>query len=197
MDRRRREPLPPPIHQKPRRQLKIIDPNGDFCLFWKQIFFVTSFVGLFIDPLFLFLFLPQIRNSKCMGADISTLGLPLITFRNVFDMWSLVQIYMKFHTAFVSRTSRLSGKRELVLDPRKIAIRYLKTDFAIDLVTILPLPQILILVILPGRGLRRRSTANHAITLVIMLQYVPKLLKKGGMDSHCAPSLVVVVSIAP
>nr|GMC60373.1 probable cyclic nucleotide-gated ion channel 16 [Ipomoea batatas]GME01727.1 probable cyclic nucleotide-gated ion channel 16 [Ipomoea batatas] len=76
-----------------------------------------------------------------MNVDIP-LGYTLIFFRSFADVFSIVQIAMKFRTAFVSRTSRVFGKGELVLDKRKISIRYLKTDFAIDLAATLPLPQV-------------------------------------------------------
>nr|GMC63503.1 probable cyclic nucleotide-gated ion channel 16 [Ipomoea batatas]GMC69837.1 probable cyclic nucleotide-gated ion channel 16 [Ipomoea batatas]GMC72214.1 probable cyclic nucleotide-gated ion channel 16 [Ipomoea batatas]GMC74388.1 probable cyclic nucleotide-gated ion channel 16 [Ipomoea batatas] len=110
-----------------------------------------------------------------MNVDIP-LGYTLIFFRSFADVFSIVQIAMKFRTAFVSRTSRVFGKGELVLDKRKISIRYLKTDFAIDLAATLPLPQILIWFIMPLKKSPTAAHANHAITLVIMLQYVPKLL---------------------
>ncbi|CAH9143831.1 unnamed protein product [Cuscuta epithymum] len=153
---------------------QILDPNGELCLKWNHIFLVTSLVGLFIDPLFLLL--PQIMTAaSCMYVDIP-LGFTLIFFRVIVDFFSVLQILMKFRTAFVSRTSRVFGKGELVLHPRLIAIRYLKTDFAIDLAATLPLPQIIIWFIMPLKKSPTAAHANHAITLVIMLQYVPKLL---------------------
>ncbi|XP_019197318.1 PREDICTED: probable cyclic nucleotide-gated ion channel 16 [Ipomoea nil] len=158
--------------QKPWWQ-QILDPSSDFILRWNHIFLVSSLVGLFIDPLFLLL--PRIRKNRCMKVD-DRVGYFLIGFRSLADLFSVIQILMKFRTAFVSRTSRVFGKGELVLDKRKIGIRYLKTDFAIDLAATLPLPQILIWFIMPLKKSPTAAHANHAVALVIMLQYVPKLL---------------------
>lgn len=48
---------------------------------------------------------------------------------------------MKFRTAFVAPNSRIVGRGDLVMDPRQIAMRYLKSDFVIDLAATIPLPQ--------------------------------------------------------
>ena len=49
---------------------------------------------------------------------------------------------MKFRTAFVAPNSRVFGRGELVMDAKEIAMRYLKSDFVIDLAAALPLPQV-------------------------------------------------------
>lgn len=118
---------------------KIIhDPNGEFVNRWNQIFLFTSFMGLFVDPLFLLL--PLIKDT-CMSTD-NALGYVIVTFRVMVDCFAFFQIYLKFRTAFVSKKTRVFGKGELVMDERLIAIRYLKNAFCIDLAAALPLPQV-------------------------------------------------------
>ena len=46
------------------------------------------------------------------------------------------------------KCSRVFGRGELVIDPKLIARRYLRSDFFIDLVAALPLPQVDTLLIL-------------------------------------------------
>ncbi|KAJ8553796.1 hypothetical protein K7X08_024474 [Anisodus acutangulus] len=150
---------------------KIHDPNGEFVTRWNHIFLFTSFVGLFIDPLFLLL--PIIRET-CISTD-SILGIIIVAFRVLVDLFAILQIYLKFRTAYVSKKTRFFGKGELVMDKRLIAIRYLKTDFVIDVAAALPLPQFVIWFIMPLNG-SSATHANHAISLIIMLQYVPRLL---------------------
>jgi len=53
---------------------------------------------------------------------------------------------LKFRTAYIAPTSRVYGRKELVTDPRIIASRYLKSDFIIDLLATLPLPQVIIFI---------------------------------------------------
>lgn len=75
-----------------------------------------------------------------MRIDVST-AVTLISLRTVVDLFSVLQISMKFRTAYVAPSSRIFGKGDLIMDPRKIAFRYLKTDFVIDLTAALPIPQ--------------------------------------------------------
>ncbi|XP_075112829.1 putative cyclic nucleotide-gated ion channel 16 [Nicotiana tabacum] len=176
--------------QKPWWQ-QILDPNGEFVARWNHIFLVTSFVGLFVDPLFLLL--PIIRET-CMSTD-NVLGYTILTFRVLVDIFALFQIIMKFRTAFVSKKTRVFGKGELVMDQKLIAIRYLKNDFAIDLAAALPLPQIVIWFIMPLNG-SSATHANHAISLIIMLQYVPRLLVIFPLNSKIIRNTGVVAKTA-
>lgn len=63
-------------------------------------------------------------------------------YRSLTDIFYFLHIAMKFRTAFVAPSSRVFGRGELVMDPREIAIRYLKTDFIVDFTAALPLPQV-------------------------------------------------------
>lgn len=118
---------------------QILDPNGEIVTKWNQIFLVTSLIALFVDPLFFYL--PNIRAESCMYTDFA-LAIIVILVRSIVDLFSALQILMKFRTSYVATSSRVFGKGELVRDPRKIVIRYLKTDFVIDLAAALPLPQV-------------------------------------------------------
>lgn len=69
-------------------------------------------------------------------------SLRITYFRTLFDLFYLLHMLMKFRTAFVAPSSRVFGRGELVMDAREIAIRYLKTDFIVDLTATLPLPQV-------------------------------------------------------
>lgn len=124
-------------HEKPWWR-QILDPNGEFVNKWNRVFLVTSLTALFLDPLFFYL--PKLQE-KCMEID-TTLAVTLIMMRTIVDLFSVLQISMKFRTAYVKPSSRVFGKGELVLEPRKIAARYLKGDFAIDFTAALPLPQV-------------------------------------------------------
>jgi cyclic nucleotide gated channel len=64
-------------------------------------------------------------------------------FRTFADIFYIIHIVIKFRTAYVSPSSRVFGRGELVMDPELIARRYLRSDFFIDLIAALPLPQVL------------------------------------------------------
>nr|TKR75322.1 cyclic nucleotide-regulated ion channel family protein [Populus alba] len=68
-------------------------------------------------------------------------GITVTCFRTVADIFYIDHIVIKFRTAYVSPSSRVFGRGELVMDPKLIARRYLRSDFFIDVVAALPLPK--------------------------------------------------------
>ncbi|KAB5553457.1 hypothetical protein DKX38_010768 [Salix brachista] len=132
----------PENHHGPYWTERILDPASDVILKWNRIFLFSCLTALFVDPLFFYL--PSVTNkekSSCMDTDLN-LGITVTCFRTFADVFSVVHILIKFRTAYVSPSSRVFGRGELVIDPKLIARRYLRSDFFIDLVAALPLPQV-------------------------------------------------------
>lgn len=120
----------------------ILDPGSDIILEWNRAFLFSCILSLFVDPLFFYL--PSVandRNSSCMATDLN-LGIVVTCFRTFADVFYLLNMVIKFRTAYVSPSSRVFGRGELVMDPRLIARRYLRSEFLLDLVATLPLPQV-------------------------------------------------------
>ncbi|CAA6662285.1 unnamed protein product [Spirodela intermedia] len=143
---------------------------------WNWAFLGMCLVALFVDPLYFYL--PLVRSgsegSSCIKLD-KKLSTVITVFRCIADLFYILHIVIKFRTAYVAPSSRVFGRGELVMDPKKIARRYLRSDFAIDLVAALPLPQIVIWLAIPAI---RDSNANHnhnALALIVLLQYIPRL----------------------
>lgn len=118
---------------------KILDPKGKAIRQWSKIFVAVSVVSLFVDPLFFFL--PIVTEDQCVEIGL-TFETILTTMRSVVDVFYVIQIFVRFRTAYVAPSSRVLGRGELVIDSSKIASRYLRQDFWIDLFVALPLPQV-------------------------------------------------------
>ncbi|XP_043695618.1 cyclic nucleotide-gated ion channel 17-like [Telopea speciosissima] len=156
---------------------KILDPGSDIVLRWNRVFLYSSLVALILDPLFFYLPLlsgDATVTTTCMETDL-TLGIIVTCFRTVADLFYLLHVLIKFRTAYVAPISRVFGRGELVMDPRKIAKRYLRTDFFIDLAATLPLPQFVIWFIIPAIRSSHTDHTNNALALIVLLQYVPRL----------------------
>ncbi|CAH8337230.1 unnamed protein product [Eruca vesicaria subsp. sativa] len=154
---------------------RTLDPSGDLITRWNHIFLITCLLALFLDPLYFYLPIVQ-AGTACMSIDIG-FGI-LVTFcRTLADLSFLIHILLKFKTAFVSKSSRVFGRGELVMDRREIAIRYLKSEFIIDLTASLPLPQIMIWFVIPNAGeFKYAAHQNHTLSLIVLIQYVPRIL---------------------
>lgn len=124
-------------------QKGILDPGSDIFLQWNRVLMFFCLVALFVDPLFFYL--PEVVNtigSSCMTTDLN-LGIVITFFRTIADMFYVLNMIIKFRTAYVSPSSRVFGRGELVMDPKMITRRYLRSEFFIDLMAALPLPQVL------------------------------------------------------
>ncbi|XP_031277299.1 probable cyclic nucleotide-gated ion channel 16 [Pistacia vera] len=150
---------------------RVHDPQSDFITKWNHFFLVICLVALYLDPLYLFY--PIIRND-CLTIDLN-LGIVVTFFRTVTDAFFLSHIFIKFRTAFVAPSSRVFGRGELVKDPKKIASRYLKSEFAMDLAAALPLPQLVIWFVIPVLKYTTAEYANHTLSLIVLIQYVPRI----------------------
>uniref|UniRef100_A0A1D1YZ49 Putative cyclic nucleotide-gated ion channel 14 n=1 Tax=Anthurium amnicola TaxID=1678845 RepID=A0A1D1YZ49_9ARAE len=157
-------------------QKRILDPGSEIVLKWNWVFLLMCLVALFVDPLYFYL--PSVDhgndNSSCIKLDRS-LSIVVTLFRTIADVFYILHMVMKFRTAYVAPSSRVFGRGELVMDPKKIARRYLQSDFAIDFMAALPLPQIVIWLIIPAIRNSNADHSNNALTLIVLLQYIPRL----------------------
>ncbi|KAH9806104.1 cyclic nucleotide-gated ion channel 17 [Citrus sinensis] len=175
---------------------KILDPGSDIVLQWNWVFIVACLVALFVDPLYFYL--PSVGgdgDTLCVKTDMK-LRIVVTLFRTIADLFYLLHMIIKFRTAYVAPSSRVFGRGELVMDPKKIARRYLRSDFFIDLIATLPLPQIVIWFIIPATRIPRTNHNNNALALIVLLQYVPRLYLIFPLSSEIIKATGVVTKTA-
>ncbi|KGN60179.1 probable cyclic nucleotide-gated ion channel 14 isoform X1 [Cucumis sativus] len=175
---------------------RILNPESERILRWNRVFLFSCLTALFVDPLFFYL--PSVihhNRSSCMTTDFN-LGIVVTVFRTFADVFYLLHMILKFRIAYVSPTSRVFGKGELVTDPKKIAERYLKSDFCVDLIASLPLPQIMIWFIMPAIRSSHADHTNNTLVLIVLLQYIPRFYLIFPLSSHIIKTTGVVTKTA-
>ncbi|XP_060669986.1 probable cyclic nucleotide-gated ion channel 20, chloroplastic isoform X2 [Ziziphus jujuba] len=155
----------------------VMNPHARVIQKWNKFFVIACFVANFMDPLFFFL-LSVRRDHKCIVINwpIATV---MVIFRSLYDIVYLLHILLQFKLAYVEPESKVVGAGELVDLPTKIARHYLQGYFLLDFFNVLPLPQIVLLLIVP-KYLGLSSGANYAKNLLraaILAQYVPRLCR--------------------
>ncbi|KAG4959518.1 hypothetical protein JHK87_036151 [Glycine soja] len=121
-------------------EILVLDPRGHRVNTWNKIFLAACLLSLFVDPLFFYL--PVAKKDKCI--DMSTgLEVFLTIIRSLIDAFYIIQIYFRFQTAYIAPSSRVSGRGELIIDSSKIASKYMRRDFWLDVMAAQPLPQVL------------------------------------------------------
>lgn len=173
---------------------RIFDPGNELVQRWNKIFLVSCLVSLFLDPLYFYL--PSFSSTaSCMKMDLN-LEITVTVFRSITDLFYLLHMILKFRTAFIAPSSRVFGRGELVVDPEQIAWRYFKRGFCLDLIATLPLPQIVIWIIIP---ILRNQSADHtknALSLIVLLQYIPRLYLIFPLTSQIVRTTGVVTKTA-
>lgn len=175
---------------------RILDPGSEIVLQWNRVFIISCLVALFVDPLYFYL--PMVggnENSSCVKTDLK-LRIVVTCFRTLADIFYLLHVIIKFRTAYVAPNTRVFGRGELVMDPKKIARRYIRSDFFIDLIATLPLPQIVIWFIIPATRSARTDHNNNALALIVLLQYVPRLYLIFPLSSQIIKATGVVTKTA-
>ncbi|XVF73037.1 hypothetical protein PTKIN_Ptkin12aG0169300 [Pterospermum kingtungense] len=153
----------------------ILNPQGHFLQTWNKLFLLSSVFALAVDPLFFYISVVD-GGQQCLNLD-GNLEKISCTLRTLVDAFYILHMIFQFRTAFVAPSSRVFGRGELIEDPRAIAKRYLFKNFFVDILSILPLPQIVILFRTP---LRKRSVTfaiKESLKWIIFCQYVPRIIR--------------------
>ncbi|AQK59395.1 Cyclic nucleotide-gated ion channel 1 isoform 1 [Zea mays] len=154
---------------------KVLDPQGPFLQRWNKIFVISCLFAVFVDPLFLYV--PVIDGgNNCLYLD-KKLETTASILRFFTDIFYLLHILFQFRTGFIAPSSRVFGRGALVKDTFAIAKRYLSTLFLVDFLAVLPLPQVFVLVVLPKLQGPEIMKAKIVLLVIIICQYVPRLLR--------------------
>ncbi|KAL3337749.1 hypothetical protein AABB24_030068 [Solanum stoloniferum] len=154
---------------------KVLDPQDQFLQKWNKVSILVCVFAVSLDPLFFYI--PVIDNkNKCLDLD-KTLKITACVLRSVTDLFYIFHIILKFRTGFIAPSSRVFGRGELIEDSSAIAKRYLLSYFIVDIVAVLPLPQIVILIIAPNMNGPISLATTEMLKIVVFAQYAPRLFR--------------------
>ncbi|CAH9072901.1 unnamed protein product [Cuscuta europaea] len=172
---------------------KILDPRGPTIRRWNNVFLVACLLSLFVDPLFFYL--PVVRDNICIDSEFKVEAI-LTIVRSIADIFYMIQIYVRFRTAYVAPSSRVFGRGELVIDSSKIASRYLRGGFWIDAIAAIPLPQVLRWAVIPTFGGSTMSNIKNILRSCILFQYLPRLYLIFPLSSQIVKATGLVTQTA-
>lgn len=154
---------------------RVFDPQGQFLQRWNKIFVLACVISVSLDPLFFYV--PVIDGTRrCLNID-HQLAITASILRSFTDVFYILHIILQFHTGFIAPSTRVFGRGELITDHYAIAKRYLSTYFIVDILAILPLPQVVILVIIPKMDGPVALTTKEMLKFVVLCQYIPRFFR--------------------
>jgi cyclic nucleotide gated channel len=152
-----------------------LHPQGPFLQKWNRIFVISCILAVSVDPLFLYI--PVISDEKpCWYLD-RKLEKAASVLRFFTDIFYILHIIFQFRTGFLASSPTTFGRGVLIEDRYAITKRYLSTYFFIDVFAILPIPQVIILVVLPILQDSDVMKAKSVLMIIIICQYVPRLIR--------------------
>lgn len=156
--------------------LPIMNPHTGVVQKWNRCFVIFCLLAVFVDPLFFFLFRTQ-QDNMCIVLNWS-FAIVIAIVRSVTDFVYLLHMLLQFRLAYVNPESRVVGAGDFVAEPKKIALHYLRGYFLLDLYNVFPLPQVIILFVIPRYlGSSAANYAKNLIRAVVLLQYIPRIYR--------------------
>ncbi|KAK6789904.1 hypothetical protein RDI58_013704 [Solanum bulbocastanum] len=152
----------------------VVDPQGRFLQQWNKVFIMAYILSVSLD--LMFFYIPVIDNkNKCLDFD-KTLKITVCAMRSVTDLFYVFYIILQFRAGIIApSSSRVYGRPgELIEDSSAIAKQYLLSYFIIDVVAVLPLPQIVTLIIAPNVNGPIDLATKEMLMIVIFAQYVTR-----------------------
>ncbi|KAK7317151.1 hypothetical protein RJT34_01135 [Clitoria ternatea] len=157
-----------------RTRKEVLDPAGSFLEKWNKIFVLSCLIAISLD--LLFLFVPVIDDDKkCLSVD-RKMEITATVLRSLSDIFYIIHMVFQFRTGFIVPSS-WARRDVLVEDARAIAKRYLSSYFLIDILAVLPLPQVAILMIIPRLRGFESLNAKNLLKFIVFFQYVPRCLR--------------------
>ncbi|KAK6918230.1 Ion transport domain [Dillenia turbinata] len=159
--------------KKVQHQKKVFDPQGEFLQKWNKIQILLCVIAVSLDPLFFYI---PVKNSKekCLDLD-GNLEIIACVLRSFTDIFYILHILIQFRTGYIAPYSRVFGRGVLIDDLSAIARRYCSSYFFVDVLSVLPLPQMVILFKFMDGPVT--LTTKEMLKYVIFVQYVPRLVR--------------------
>ncbi|CAN6997063.1 unnamed protein product [Brassica oleracea var. botrytis] len=153
---------------------KIMEPNSKQVRGWTIFFAFSCLLSIFVDPLFFFP-IEVSQSGKCIRID-EDMAIVLVALRSLTDVLYFVNILLQFRLAYTDPETTVVGSGKLVKDTVKIARRYYRGNFLLDLLIVIPLPQILIVWIIPHvLVIYGANTIKNLLCTAVVVQCIPKL----------------------
>ncbi|KAL6294167.1 hypothetical protein ACE6H2_002309 [Prunus campanulata] len=168
--------------EKSNMMVKILEGKKKMFAKWKQIFATSCVFAVSLDPLFLYI--PIInQDMNCLRLD-QNLKIAALTLRSVTDLFYIMDIIIEIYTSKIWSSltielhhiskSEFLGNTFLLTVAKKIWQSYI----LIDILAILPLPQVLILTFFSRMGASRSSeTSKFIMNFFVLMQYIPRVIR--------------------
>ncbi|XP_039155284.1 cyclic nucleotide-gated ion channel 1-like [Eucalyptus grandis] len=154
---------------------KILDPQSPCLQQWNRIFLISCVFALALDPLFFYIPVIDV-NKRCLDID-NRMKIIASLLRTIIDAFYIIHVIIKFHTQYTIPPSRRFGREVLINYPSAVSRRYFLLYFFLDILAILPIPQVVVFVIIPTPHRPGALMIKESLKFIIYGQCVPRIIR--------------------
>lgn len=153
----------------------VMNPHTKRVQQWNKFFLISCLLAVFVDPLFFFI-LSVNPDSQCIYFNLDFAKV-ITVLRSATDLVYFLHMLLQSRLAYIEPSS--VGTGALVDNPKYIVKHYLTGWFILDVIVVLPLPQVMMWVIIPkviGTEYAANFTKN-LLRVIVLLQYFPRMIR--------------------
>ncbi|VVA25856.1 PREDICTED: cyclic [Prunus dulcis] len=146
---------------------------------WNTIFVVSCVLAVLLDPLFFYI--PIIKEDrKCLKLDkrLKAISFALRSLTDLFyiaDLMHRILARPKARTTKADEAVPLKRSKSMSMNVLAKAKRILQSYILLDILAVLPVPQVVLSIFSKMRGSRSSKTMKF-LNFLVVLQYVPRVL---------------------
>ncbi|XP_024010777.1 cyclic nucleotide-gated ion channel 11 isoform X2 [Eutrema salsugineum] len=142
---------------------------------WRKTVLFVCVVALAIDPLFFFI--PVVDSHRfCFTMD-KRLGAAVCVLRTFIDTLYVIHIIFHCITVVIAPRSQTSLRGEIVVHSKAKRKRRNLSYFIIDILSILPIPQMVVLGLIPRKKQTTSLVTKETLKWVMSCQYIPRSIR--------------------
>ncbi|XP_038904375.1 cyclic nucleotide-gated ion channel 1-like [Benincasa hispida] len=151
----------------------IVDKNPVFLHLWNEILVMLCVIATSLDPFFCYILLVD-EDKRCVGFD-KKLRTVVVILRSITDFLYIILIVCHFHFGYSSFYNANPNDPECGVCTR--AWRFLFSYFTVDVLSVLPLPQVVVLVAIPSFKRYGFIYAVRSLKYILIVQYLPRVFR--------------------
>lgn len=164
---------------------KPIEGNLLFLHLWNDVLVMLCVLATLLDPLFCYILVVD-KEKNCIEFD-NKLKVTVVVLRSLVDFGYILLIVFHFRIGYTAPNDANSGRL------CTLARRYLLSYLTVDILAVLPLPQVVVLLVIQGTKGSHLTIAIRSLKFILIFQYLPRVsrvysfLKKVRWSSGILP----------
>ncbi|TYK31716.1 cyclic nucleotide-gated ion channel 1-like isoform X1 [Cucumis melo var. makuwa] len=151
----------------------MIDRNPVFLHLWNEILVMLCVIATSLDPLFCYTLLVD-EGKQCVGFD-NKMRKVVVIVRSIIDFLYIFLIVCHFHFGYSTFYNANPDEADDGVCTR--AWKFFFSYFTVDVLSVLPLPQVVVLILIPSLRGNGFIYAVRSLKYILIVQYLPRVFR--------------------